>query len=302
VDHDRLFKELLAPFLVEFLELFLPQVLDYLDRDSIEFLDKELFTDVTAGDRHEVDLIAKARFRGQPTCFLLHVELQASAMGDFPRRMFRYFARLHERHGMPVYPIALFSYDEPLRAEPSTYELAFPDKKVLQFNYEVIQLNRLDWRKYARRPNPVASALMAKMQIDPQDRPKVKLECIRLLATLRLDPARMQLIRGFVNSYLPLTPAEERQFDKDLEAMEPMEKQQTMQVLDRWEEKGRQEGLAQGMREIVAYQLRQRVGEVPKPLADEIDGLSPARLREFAGALMGFTSIGDAQAWMAAHS
>ncbi len=47
IDHDRLFKELLTTFFVEFLELFLPEVLAYLEDDSIEFIDKEVFTDVT---------------------------------------------------------------------------------------------------------------------------------------------------------------------------------------------------------------------------------------------------------------
>lgn len=37
---------------------------------------------------------------------------------------------------------------------------------------------------------------MAKMNIAPSDRPRVKSECLRLLATLRLAPARMQLISG----------------------------------------------------------------------------------------------------------
>ena len=49
---------------------------------------------------------------------------------------------------------------------------------------------------------------MAKMKIAPQDHPKVKAECLRLLATLSLDPARMQLISGFVDTYLRLNPAE----------------------------------------------------------------------------------------------
>ena len=34
------------------------------------------------------------------------------------------------------------------------------------------------------------------------ERPRVKLECLRLLATLRLNPARMRLISGFVDTYL----------------------------------------------------------------------------------------------------
>jgi hypothetical protein len=63
IDHDRLFKELLTTFFVEFLELFLPEVLAYLERDSIQFLDKEVFTDVTVGERYEADLIVKAKFR-----------------------------------------------------------------------------------------------------------------------------------------------------------------------------------------------------------------------------------------------
>ncbi|MCA9162234.1 MAG: hypothetical protein KDA62_04615, partial [Planctomycetales bacterium] len=110
MDHDRLFKELLRTFFVDFIELFFPDLLIYLDRDSVTFLDKELFTDVTQGDRHEVDLVAKARFRGQELCFLIHVETQAQPVANFPRRMFNYFARLHELHDLPVYPIAVLSF------------------------------------------------------------------------------------------------------------------------------------------------------------------------------------------------
>lgn len=64
---------------------------------------------------------------------------------------------------LPVYPIVLFSYDTPVREEPSAHQVAFPDLTVLNFTYRVIQLNRLNWHDFARRPNPVASALMAKM-------------------------------------------------------------------------------------------------------------------------------------------
>lgn len=47
--------------------------------------------------------------------FTLHVENQAKAQPDFGKRMFRYFARLYEKFALPVYPIALFSYDAPQR-------------------------------------------------------------------------------------------------------------------------------------------------------------------------------------------
>ncbi|MBI4530666.1 MAG: Rpn family recombination-promoting nuclease/putative transposase, partial [Candidatus Latescibacteria bacterium] len=104
-DHDHLFKELLRTFFVEFLDLFLPAVRDYLEAESPVFLDKEVFTDITAGERYEADVVVQARFRGEPSCFLIHVEHQAQPETAFGRRMFRYFARLHEIYGMPVYPV-----------------------------------------------------------------------------------------------------------------------------------------------------------------------------------------------------
>ena len=72
IDHDRLFKELLSTFLIKFIELFLPEMIAYLEPDSITFLDKEVFTDVTAGDKYETDLLAQMQFRGEPSFFLIH--------------------------------------------------------------------------------------------------------------------------------------------------------------------------------------------------------------------------------------
>ena len=62
VDHDRLFKDLISTLFIEFIELFFPEVMNYLDPDSITFLDKEVFTDVTEGEKHECDLFAQVKF------------------------------------------------------------------------------------------------------------------------------------------------------------------------------------------------------------------------------------------------
>ncbi len=170
MDHDGLFKQLLRVFFVEFIKLFLPQVDAYLDPSSIEFLDKEIFTRIVGGDRYEPDLVVKAKFKGQKTFFLIHIDNQSSAQSWFPRRMFEYFALLHIEQGLAVYPIALFTYASPKRAEPDRYRVVFPDMTPLDFCYRVIQLNRLKWRDFVRNPNPVAAALMTRMNIAPQDR------------------------------------------------------------------------------------------------------------------------------------
>lgn len=220
IDHDRLFKELLTIFFWEFIQLFLPEVAAYLERDSISFIDKEVFTDVTAGEKYEADLVVKARLRGEESFFLVHVEHQAQYQGTFDKRMFRYFSRLYEKYDLPVYPIALFSYNSPKEPEPNLHQVAFPNKVVLDFNYDVIQLNRLNWRDFLQQQNPVATALMAKMNVAPKDRRRVKFECLRLLATLRLDRARMQLISGFVDTYLRLNAEEEKLLRADIATIE----------------------------------------------------------------------------------
>jgi hypothetical protein len=77
IDHDRLFKELISTFFVEFLDLFLPEVVRQIERDSIQFLPQEVFNDVTSGEKKEIDLLAKVRYQQQETYFLIYVENQS---------------------------------------------------------------------------------------------------------------------------------------------------------------------------------------------------------------------------------
>lgn len=294
IDHDRLFKELLTTFFWELIELFFPEITAYLERDTISFIDKEVFTDVTAGEKYETDLVVKARFRGQESFFLVHLEHQAYYQEAFDLRMYRYFARLYEKYALPVYPIALFSYDSPKKAETNFHQVAFPNKVVLQFNYDVIQLNRLNWREYLQQQNPVASALMAKMNIAPKDRPRVKSECLRLLATLQLDPARTQLISGFIDTYLRLNAQEEEIFQTEIAQFEPTQQEVVMQIVTSWMESG----IQQGELKIIQRLLTKRIGVITPELQEQLRGLSLTHLEDLAEALLDFSTEADLVAWL----
>ncbi|AHJ27438.1 DUF4351 domain-containing protein [Nodularia spumigena CS-584] len=298
IDHDRLFKELLTTFFVEFLELFLPEVLTYLEQDSIEFLDKEVFTDVTAGERYEADLIVKAKFLGQDSCFLIHVENQSSKQASFDKRMFRYFSRLYEKFDIPVYPIVLLSYDSPKTPETNIHQVAFPHKVILQFNYDVIQLNQLNWRDFLRQQNPVATALMAKMNIAPAERRQVKFECLRLLATLKLDPARMRLISGFIDTYLRLSPQEQELLQADIATIEPRQQEEVMEIVTSWMEEGIEQGKEQATLSLVMRLLPRRVGTLTPELEARVQQLSLTQLEDLSVALLDFSSVEDLTAWL----
>ena len=292
INHDRLFKELLTVFLFEFLELFLPELAHHIEPETIEFLDKEMFTELGEGDRREADLVARARFRGKDSFFLIHAEAQADSKNIklFPRRMFRYYSVLLERHDLPIYPIALLSFSTPRSRAPSTFRVRFPDFEPLRFRFRTVQLNRLEWRDFVRRPNPVAAALMSRMHIDKEDRPAAKVACLRLLAGLNLDRARSMFLSSFIDQYLRLDSEEQRRFNEEVEEMTIGEKQAILELTTSWEEQGLQRGLKQGLqrgleqgrRLTVLEILEHRFGQIPAELRTHIEALGAQELTELA--------------------
>jgi Domain of unknown function (DUF4351) len=294
INHDQLFKELLTTFFVEFLELFFPSVLEYLDTDSIQFVDKELFTDLLQGEKKILDIVALAKFQQQNYSFLVHIENQSSSVPEFNQRMFRYFCSLFLKYDSPIYPIVVFSYDSPQRLDRSNFVIDFPDGQVLNFDYKIVQLNRLNWRDFLQQKNPVAAALMAKMRVDPLERPTVKAQCLRLLVTLKLDPAKMQLISGFVDTYLNLDRDEETLFQSQLSTMELQEQEQIMQITTSWEQKGRiEEKLA-----ITLRQLNRKLGNLPEESVTQIKSLEPFQLDALTEDLLDFQSFDDLNRWL----
>ena len=294
INHDQLFKELLTTFFVEFIELFFPEVLRYLDTSSITFVDKELFTDVTQGRKKILDVVALTKFREQDYSFLIHIEAQASQQTDFNRRMFRYFCSLFLKYDRPIYPIVVFSYNSPKYPEQNNFIIELPDQKVLDFNYQVVQLNRLSWRDFLNQDNPIASALMAKMNINQRDRPLVKAECLRLLVSFELNPAKLQLLSGFIDTYLSLNSAEEELFQSHLNTMELDRKEKIMQISTSWERKGRIEERIS----IVLRQLNRKIGQLPEELVTQIKSLESSQLETLTEDLLDFNTLDDLIQWL----
>ncbi|MCU0570658.1 MAG: DUF4351 domain-containing protein [Oculatellaceae cyanobacterium Prado106] len=210
--------------------------------------------------------------------------------------MFHYFARLDQNHLKDIYPIVIFSFDEPYRPEKDTFKVEFPNLKVLEFRFHAIQLNRLNWRDYLDRPNPVAAALMSKMKIAKRDRPKVKAECLRLLVTLKLDPAKTRLISKFVDTYLRLNTQEEKRFQKEVDKIGVAQKEAIMQITTSWEERG----IERERRSLVLRQLNRRVGALPESTQAQVEALSFDQVGILSEALLDFTSLTDLENWLEA--
>jgi predicted transposase/invertase (TIGR01784 family) len=297
IDHDGLFKQLLSTFFIEFIELFFPEILEYLDRKKLEFIDKELVTDVTTGNRKILDLLVKSRFQNQNYHFLIHVEHQSTNLTNFNRRMFHYFAELERKHSTLVYPIVIFSYDRPQRSETNKFIVESPNKKILEFNYDVIQLNRLNWRDFLQQKNPVAAALMAKMQVKPDERVTVKLECIRLLLASKLDSLKSSVVLQFIDNYLRLNQTEEQTFNAEIAKIEPKDREKVMAITTSWEEKGIKEGRRLELIESTLEVLEHQLTEISSSIKQKVKSLSNTDLKALKKAAWEMKTIEELESW-----
>ncbi len=184
----------------------------------------------------------------------------------------------------------MFFFDEPFREEAHQHLIEFPNPKVPEFNFAAIQLNRLNWRDFLNQFNPVAAALMSKMRIAAEARPKVKAGCLRLLATLQLDLARTKLISAFVDTYLRLTKAEEQVFQAEIDKIEFTAKEEVMEIVTSWMERGIEQGGQQKARSLILRQLEQKIGTLAQEHHDRISALSSEQLDDLAIALLNFSS------------
>jgi hypothetical protein len=153
--------------------------------------------------------------------------------------------------------------------------------------------------------------------VAPADRPRVTLEVLRLLATLKLNPARQALIGTFMKTYLRLNAEEQQQYHRELTTLDSREREAVMHVMTIWEEQGFAKGEAAGIargeaagiakgevlgtRKLLSLQLRPRCGPTAAPLVDRVSALPPTKLDELALAILTFATPADAEAWLAAN-
>ena len=72
----------------------------------------------------------------------------------------------------------------------------------------------------------------------------MKLECLRMMLTLRLNKAKQMLIRQFMDAYLALSGAEMAVYDQEVAKVSPPERKAIMQIVNEWEARGKARGEA----------------------------------------------------------
>jgi hypothetical protein len=138
---------------------------------------------------------------------------------------------------------------------------------------------------------------MAKMSIAEKERAKVKAECLRLLITLRLNPAKMQLISGFIDTYLNLNPVEEIQFQEEISTFSQPVQEGVMQITTSWMRQGIEQGIERE-KTLILRQLKRKLGEINLSLETKIMQLSIDDVEVLGEALFDFSTVEDLINWL----
>ena len=303
MNHDALFKMLLkSPSVLQgFFQAFVPEAARFIDFGVLEFVDKERFT--IDQKKRTGDLLVKTRFRGKPTGFLIHLEHQAQHDTDLARRMLEYFMLDWREYDLPVYPIAVLSYRRAAAPDPAQLAVDFPNKRVLCFDFDVIDLHRMDAAAYVKIANPAALALAARMKSNPKELIRLTCDFFLSLANTRINSKDKELVAEFFSSYKPLHASQALQLETELGKVKPdAAREAVMNLTHPFIELGKQRGLQQGRQEgeveLVLRQLSRRLGALSAPQEKAIRRLTLPRIEALGEALLDFASPADLARWL----
>ena len=295
IEHVELYKELLNPYFVEFIELFFPRIAIEINPKAIEFLHHDQESDAEQQDK---PIVVKAELRNRETCFWISIESQDSPVLAFNRRIFHRYAQLDATYNLPIFPIILFPVAPLQVLEANCYRVEFADRNVLNFNFATLQMFQLNWRDFLQRRNPVAAALMSTMNIKTSDRPLVKAECLKLLLSLKLDTPRRNMIARFIDTHLQLSDPEEEVFKREIERIGLSELEKLVAPMSAAKRQFLNEGAQQEAQSLVLRQLNRRLGGLSPELEEQILQLPFTQIEDLGEALLDFKDERDLTSWL----
>ncbi len=302
MDHDALFKWLLKDpvILRSFFEEFLPEVASYANFSKLEYLDKEMRT--LRGRRRTGDLLVKVRFKEQEAAFLIHVEHEARRDMDIAWRLLEYVILDRRESGLPVYPVLVLAGsagpppERPVRIE-------FPDRRVLTFDFPVIELATREARDHARRQNVAALALASRMRVRPGEQVDLVVDFAITLGKSSVPEASVDRAVEYFFSYQPLDRRQSLKVEREMRKLKPATvREMAVRRMNPFIFIGEMRGIRQGRRTegtaLVLRLLRRRLGPLPEARRRAIEKLSLPKIEALGEALLDFHSPEDLSRWL----
>ncbi|MDB9418800.1 DUF4351 domain-containing protein [Microcystis aeruginosa CS-556/03] len=107
----------------------------------------------------------------------------------------------------------------------------------------------------------------------------------------------MQLISGFIDTYLHLNPAEEIQFQEEISTFSQPVQEGVMQITTSWMRQGIEQGIERE-KTLIIRQLNRKLGEINPALETKIMKLSIDDVEALGEALFDFSAVEDLINWL----
>ncbi len=160
----------------------------------------------------------------------------------------------------------------------------------LPFRYWCVSLADLDAAAYQATANPVAYGLAPLMNRGDISNTRLKVICLNGIATSNITQAQSALLAYFVETYLPLTEAEQEEF----EGLIQREEVRVMQFVTSWERQGITKGLIQARREVLLSLLGENFSTVPPTISQQVQTIESSKeLSQLLRKLIHANSIED---------
>ncbi len=127
-------------------------------------------------------------------------------------------------------------------------------EEYLHFRYHCIGLPELHAEEYLATQNAVAYGLVPLMEHGDRSKPQLKAICLKGILRSDLNEVQAAILVHFLETYLPLEPAEEQEFQQLI----PREEVETVKYNTPWHRQGRLDA----RREILLRLLRVKFGSV----------------------------------------
>jgi len=307
--NDILWKGVIEDFFEPLLRFFFKDVDQLFDfSKGFVFLDKELAA-LSVGPELEhakvVDKLVRVFTRsGEVKWFLVHLEVQGYAGGDFASRMFTYYCRIRDKYHHPVTCLVIF-LGKRGRKDLCFFEQEWLGLKV-RFEYNCYYIGDQDEAELRKIDNPFALVvLIALLKLrHRKDIPRLLNSKLALAAELLrrgFSKDRTRRLLDFLNHYVHFEEAELNiTFERQLQLLinqTSVKMGITEQILDLAEQrgvemglqKGRQEGVQKGREKGLQEGIRQGIKEGERKNALSVAkqlksfGVSPEIIRKSTG-------------------
>ncbi len=265
-------KETLMLFLREYFELFFPELVEKIQFETAEFLDKELIAlfeeagekipGLSEKDQQRITdalILIGILIADKAEQILIHWEQQTEKEKDFEKRMFHCFCGIHFKFRKPVFPVAMFTDSAKWRIPvKDTYRLDLFGYPVCEFSYRLIKLKHIPAEEFEKKipENPLAAAYLPLTGYPKKERPVIKAKALNGIAKVPQGPRR-SVLYSLIDQSLQLNPEEEKTF-RELIQKNPMF--QEVKMLQSIEEVGMEKGMEIGVEKGIGIGVEKGIG------------------------------------------